>query len=100
MALSAWDCDGDLYCVLTTEIGVGEGRTVHFELSEACVVPGGGPSVPAAPAPGVAAVTVVAYPPGEEEPAEVFFDEAQTLPFAVVHHFAVTVAARLPIAGL
>ncbi|MDG4857012.1 hypothetical protein P8605_02360 [Streptomyces sp. T-3] len=95
MSLLTWDYDGDLYCALTTETGVGEDRTIHFELSEARMVPGGDPSTPATPAPGVTAVTVLVYAPEEEKPAEVYFDTAQTLPFAVLQHFVTTVASRL-----
>ncbi|MGW3952431.1 hypothetical protein ACWEKM_16235 [Streptomyces sp. NPDC004752] len=99
MSLLTWDYDGDLYCALTTETGAGEGRTTQFELSEARIVPGGAPALPASPAPGPAAVTVVAYAPEEEKPAEVFFDETQTLPFAVLQHFVAIVASRLASTG-
>ncbi|MFD3456294.1 hypothetical protein ACFWVC_29485 [Streptomyces sp. NPDC058691] len=67
----------------------------HFELSEARVVPGGTASTPASPAPGPTAVTVIAYAPEEEKPAEVYFDAAQTLPFAVLQRFVALVASRL-----
>ncbi|MFI2206732.1 hypothetical protein ACH47Z_39635 [Streptomyces sp. NPDC020192] len=96
MSLRTWDYDGDLYCSLTTKTGAGEGLTTHFELSEARMVPGGTPSMPASPAPGPAAVTVVVYAPEEEKPAEVFFDETQTLPFAVLQHFVTIVASASP----
>lgn len=99
MSLLTWDYDGDLYCALTTETGAGEGRTIHFELSEARMVPGGAPSLPASPAPGPAAVTVVVYAPEEEKPAEVSFDDTQTLPFAVLQHFVATVTSRLANTG-
>ncbi|GAA3885257.1 hypothetical protein GCM10022207_60740 [Streptomyces lannensis] len=96
MSLLTWDYDGGLYCALTTETGAGEDRTTYFELSEARMVPGSAPSMPASPAPGPAAVTVIVYAPEEEKPAEVFFDETQTLPFAVLQHFVATVASWLP----
>lgn len=99
MSLLIWDYDGDLYCALTTETGVGEDRTIHFELSEARMVPGGNPSAPATPAPGETAVTVLVYAPEEEKPAEVYFDMTQTLPFAVLHAFIATVASQLPNTG-
>lgn len=99
MSLLTWDYDGDPYCALTTETGAGEGRTTHFELSEARMVPGRAPAMPASPAPGPAAVTVVAYAPEEEKPAEVFFDETQTLPFAVLQHFVAIIASRLASTG-
>ncbi|MFF2957229.1 hypothetical protein ACFVVU_38565 [Kitasatospora sp. NPDC057965] len=99
MSLLTWDHDGDLYCALTTETGTGEGRTTHFELSEARIVASGSPAVPASPAPGPTAVTVVVYAPEEEKPAEVFFDGMQTLPFTVLQHFVATVAAQLPGTG-
>ncbi|MFJ8431282.1 hypothetical protein ACIQ9P_08270 [Kitasatospora sp. NPDC094019] len=99
MSLLTWDHDGDLYCTLTTETGTGEGRTTHFELSEARIVANGSPSVLASPVPGPTAVTVVAYASDEEKPVEVFFDGTQTLPFAVLQHFVATVAARLPATG-
>ncbi|MGW2883428.1 hypothetical protein ACWDBP_46240 [Streptomyces sp. NPDC001233] len=95
MSLMTWDYNGDLYCVLSTETGAGDGRVCHFELSEARVVPGGVPSVPASPAPGPTAVTVVVYAPEEEKPPMVFFDEAHTLPFAVLQHFVAIVASQL-----
>ncbi|MFE2053792.1 hypothetical protein ACFXAS_35680 [Streptomyces sp. NPDC059459] len=95
MSLLTWDYDGDLFCVLTTETGTGEGRMTHFELSEARLVLGGASSMPASPAPGPTAVTVVCYAPEEEKPAEVYFDATQTLPFAVVQHFVAFVASRL-----
>ncbi|UWE10737.1 hypothetical protein [Actinacidiphila bryophytorum] len=94
MSLLTWDYDGDLYCVLTTETGAGEDRTTHVELSEARMVATGAPAAPASPAPGPAAVTVVVYAPEEEKPAEVVFDGAQTVPFAVLERFVATVAAR------
>lgn len=93
MSLLTWEHDGELFCALTTETGAGADRTVHFELSEARTVP------PASPAPGPAAVTVVAYAAEEDKPPVVFFDAAQTLPFAVLQHFVATVARRLPSAG-
>ncbi|MER6443688.1 hypothetical protein [Streptomyces venezuelae] len=95
MSLLTWEYDGDLFCALTTETGTRGGRTTHFELSEARMVAGGTPSSPASPAPGPTAVTVVVYAPEEEKSAEVYFDETQTLPFAVLQHFVATVAARL-----
>ncbi|MFJ9714181.1 hypothetical protein [Streptomyces sp. NPDC101234] len=99
ISLLTWDYDGDLYCALTTETGTGEGRTIHFELSEARMVLGGAPSMPASPAPGPTAVTVVVYALEEEKPAEVFFDNTQTLPFAVLQHFVATVTSRLASTG-
>lgn len=99
MSVLNWDYDGDLYCVLTTETGMGDTRTTHFELSEARIVPSGSPSVPASPAPGQTAVTVVVYAPEENKPPVVFFDATQTLPFAVLQHFVATVSERLPEAG-
>ncbi|MER6161435.1 hypothetical protein ABT147_38900 [Streptomyces sp. NPDC001868] len=99
MSLLTWDYDGDLFCALTTETGAGEGRTTHFELSEARMVPGRAPSMPASPAPGPTAVTVLVYAPEEEKPAEVYFDATQTLPFAVLQHFVALVASRLASTG-
>ncbi|WP_030721685.1 hypothetical protein [Streptomyces sp. NRRL S-237] len=99
MPLLIWDYDGDLFCALTTETGTREGRTTHFELSEARMVPGGTPSVPASPAPGPTAVTVVVYAPEEEKPAEAYFDATRTLPFAVLQQFVALVASRLASTG-
>ncbi|MFS0696301.1 hypothetical protein [Streptomyces nitrosporeus] len=99
MSLLTWDYDGDLFCALTTETGASEGRMTHFELSEARMVPGGASSVPASPAPGPTAVTVVVYAPEEEKLAEVYFDATQTLPFAVLQHFVTLVASRLASTG-
>jgi hypothetical protein len=94
-----WDYDGDLYCALTTETGMGDARTTHFDLSEARIVPSGSPSAPASSAPGPTAVTVVVYAPEEEKPPMVFFDGTQTLPFAVLQQFVATVSEHLPGAG-
>jgi hypothetical protein len=96
MSLLTWEYDGDLYCALTTETGAGEDLTTYFELSEARMVRGNAPSMPASPAPGPAAVTVIVHPPEEEKPAEVSFDGTQTLPFTVLQYFVATVASRLP----
>ena len=93
MSLVTWEFDGCLYCALATETGVGEDRTTYFELSEARMVPGAA-AMPAAPAPGPAAVTVVVFAPEEEKPADVFFDETKTLPFVVLQHFVEIVASR------
>ncbi|MFD3487851.1 hypothetical protein [Streptomyces sp. NPDC058665] len=100
MSLLTWDYDGDLFCTLTTETGAGEGRMTHFELSEARMVPGGASSVSASPTPGPTVVTVLAYAPEEEKPAEVYFDATQTLPFAVLQHFVELVASQLTSAEL
>ncbi|MFC1407428.1 MULTISPECIES: hypothetical protein [Streptacidiphilus] len=99
MSLLTWDYEGELFCALTTVTGTAEGRMTHFELSEARMVPGGAPSVPASPAPGPTAVTVLVYAPEDEKPAEVYFDTMQTLPFAVLQHFVALVASRLESAG-
>lgn len=95
MSLVTWAYDGDPYCALIAETGADEDRTTHFEFNEARMVPGGTPSMPASPAPGAAAVTVVGYAHEEEKPAEVFFGETQTLPFAVLQHFVTIVTSRL-----
>ncbi|WP_143684052.1 hypothetical protein [Streptomyces diastatochromogenes] len=100
MSLVTWDYDGDLYCALSTETGAGDGRISYFELSEARMLPGGAPSVPASPAPGPTAVTVVVYAPEEQKSPMVSFDEAQTLPFAVLQHFVAIVASRLESTGV
>ncbi|WP_220296832.1 hypothetical protein [Streptomyces sp. MBT84] len=42
---------------------------------------------------------VLVYAPEEEKPAEAFFDETQTLPFAVLQHFVATVPSRLSSTG-
>ncbi|MEW1701127.1 hypothetical protein [Streptomyces sp. NPDC091278] len=99
MSLLTWDYDGDLFCAFTTETGAGEGRMTHFELSEARMVPGGATSMADSPAPGPTAVTVLAYAPEEEKPAEVYFDATQTLPFAVLQHFVAHVASHLTNTG-
>ncbi|MFF9483376.1 hypothetical protein [Streptomyces sp. NPDC014676] len=99
MSLLTWDYDGDLFCALTTETGAGEGRMTHFELSEARMGPGGASSTPVPPVPGPTAVTVIAYAPEEEKPAEVYFDATQTLPFAVLQHFVALVASHMASTG-
>ncbi|MEU7785030.1 hypothetical protein [Amycolatopsis sp. NPDC049159] len=88
-----WEFDGGLYCAAATETGVGEDRTTYFELSEARTVPASA-AMPASPAPGPTAVTVVVYAPEEEKPADVFFDGEQTLPFVVLQHFVEIVASQ------
>ncbi|WP_279638450.1 hypothetical protein [Kitasatospora cineracea] len=99
MSFLTWDCEGDLFCALTTVTGSAEDLMTHFELSEARMVPGGGPSMPASPAPGPTAVTVVVYAAEEEKPPEVYFDATQTLPFAALQHFVALVASRLDSTG-
>lgn len=93
MSLVTWEFDDGLFCASATETGLGADRTTYFELSEARTVPGTA-SVPASPAPGPAAVTVVVYAPEEEKPADVCFDGTQTLPFVVLQRFVEIVAAR------
>ena len=99
MSLLTWDYDGDLFCALTTETGAGEGRMTHFELSEARMGPGGASPTPVPPVLGPTAVTVIAYAPEEEKPAEVYFDATQTLPFAVLEHFVALVASHMASTG-
>lgn len=96
MSMLTWDYDGDLFCALTTDIDVADLQTTHYELSEARNVTSGSPSVPASPAPGPTAVTVVVYAPEEEKPPMVYFDTTQSLPFAVLQHFVAVVSERLP----
>jgi hypothetical protein len=55
--------------------------------------------MPASPAPGTTAVTVLVYAPEEEKPAEVYFDATQTLPFAVLQDFVALVASHLARTG-
>ncbi|ROR37404.1 hypothetical protein EDD39_5544 [Kitasatospora cineracea] len=55
--------------------------------------------MPASPAPGPTAVTVVVYAAEEEKPPEVYFDATQTLPFAALQHFVALVASRLDSTG-
>ncbi|MFI5593237.1 hypothetical protein ACIA5G_49885 [Amycolatopsis sp. NPDC051758] len=94
MSLVTWEFDGCLYCTSTIETGQGEDRTTYFELSEARTVPGSA-SMPASPAPGPTAATVIVYAPEEEKSADVFFDGAETLPFVVLQHFVEIVASRV-----
>ncbi|MFG1953578.1 hypothetical protein [Micromonospora sp. NPDC048830] len=95
MPMVTWEYDGAVYCAMSTEVVTGEGPITAHELSEARLIPPASAAATASPAPGPAAVTVVAYDPEEEKPPMVSFDAGEAVPFAVLRHFVALVAATV-----
>jgi hypothetical protein len=93
-----WEHDGETYCVLTSDVGTGEGRVTCYELSEARWVLASGPG-DRSPVAGPAVVTVTVYAPEEDKPPVVRFDGPQEVSLAVLQHFMALIASELKPTG-